>query len=122
MTEKPKDYGNIISRIDEAEKWRDSNFKDRWQKYYKMYRSIEYADRLIKLGKAEKEDFLNLGHALAANQQIPVALTSYRKALTQYSNFGFFKKDFLHDRKFLLQHLPPETVYFLLDCLLQKRV
>ncbi|MBP8776642.1 MAG: hypothetical protein KBH23_01450 [Bacteroidaceae bacterium] len=88
----------------------------------KMYRSIEYADRLIKLGKAEKEDFLNLGHALAANQQIPVALTSYRKALTQYSNFGFFKKDFLHDRKFLLQHLPPETVYFLLDCLLQKRV
>ena len=40
MTEKPKDYGSIISRIDEAEKWRDSNFRDRWQKYYKMYRSI----------------------------------------------------------------------------------
>lgn len=40
MTEKPKDYSSIISRIDEAEKWRDSNFRDRWKKFYQMYRSI----------------------------------------------------------------------------------
>lgn len=40
MTEKQKDYSSILSRIDEAEKWRDSNFMDRWQKYYGMYRSI----------------------------------------------------------------------------------
>jgi|GEM_PF-4690442 len=88
----------------------------------KPERSIEYGERLMTLGEAEKEDFLNLGHALIAAQRIPDALAAYRKALTQYSNFGFFKKDFLHDRKFLLQQLPPETVYFVLDCLLQRRV
>ncbi|MFA6872610.1 MAG: tetratricopeptide repeat protein [Bacteroidaceae bacterium] len=85
-------------------------------------RSIEYGERLMTLREAEKEDFLNLGHALVAAQRIPDALAAYRKALTQYSNFGFFKKDFLHDRKFLVQQLPAETVYFLLDCLLKKRV
>lgn len=88
----------------------------------KADRSIEYGERLMTLREAEKEDFLNLGHALVAAQRIPDAMAAYRKALTQYKNFGFFKKDFLRDRKFLVQQLPTETVYFLLDSLLQKRV
>lgn len=35
----PKDLGKIINNIQQAEQWRDSNYKEAWKRWLRMYRS-----------------------------------------------------------------------------------
>lgn len=35
----PKDFAVILNRIQAAQNWRDSNYKDKWKKYLRLYRS-----------------------------------------------------------------------------------